>query len=552
MQINIGEITLFIKQLHSLHFVQCAIQMEAIHKNGARCVLHSNIYWNEYSEEQEVLPLTVEYREPSYSFKKFSSFKRDKTCEREILISRFIDRFLRLELSSIRNKEFFVSVQTVVFHGGFDMCQMASLCTIINLRHLFPTKIACYAKNKSIFIFSDEELLSFSLEGIYTSIEIENMLLEAKKDFEEYFNGLLQIKSQYDMQNMNSKVSIPKIKRIDRKSDEIRKMELTHISENSMIFSRGLTSVMCFIDLIFGFDKFLSGERVQKRENILSQYFFPHFATSEGKRKSTSRREIGHSELVRMAFSNVIDHEMIVRIVSETLSADGSSSMAAVCAASATMFKMNLIKEPIAAISIGAFSEQKIIVDLSAIEDKYSLMDCKIVGNQSAFYAIQMDCKKKIPFKTFFKAMEKSKKALLKICNMISKIPRENSYLFTEIDKDRIGYLIGKNGSMKKNICYHIPTKMAISENGKVLVQSENIDLINSLFQFYGRKPVEKAKIAFFASEDFNGQSIKTSIGLINTSQKITGKKNDIIRGTIRDVQDFNINVKEIIPNKKF
>jgi polyribonucleotide nucleotidyltransferase len=543
MQINIGDITLSIKKLHFLHFVQCAIQVEAVHKNGAKCVLHSNIYWKDYTETQDHLPLHVEYKEPSYSFKKFSSFRRDKTCDREILISRFIDRFLRLELSSVKDKEFFFHVQTIVFNNNFDMLQIASLAVIINLRYLFPVEIGCFSKNGKTFVFSKKDLLSFSLEKVCSIEEIQSEILDATTQFEEYFSFLATIESQYVLPKENDIAQ--KISREGRSATEMRPIEITNISDNSMVFSRGATSVMSFIDLIFGFDHFTSGERVQKRDNILSQYFFPHFATQEGRKKPLSRRELGHSELIRTAFSQVVDRDLIIRIVSETLSADGSSSMAAVCAASACLFKMNLINLPIAGISIG-FSD-KILVDLSAEEDRYSIMDCKIVGDGNNICTIQMDCKKRVPFSIFFKALSASKKPIKSIIKQIQSIQRENHYMFTNIDRDKIGYVIGKAGATKKNICYHIPSRMAINENGSVVIYSEDVTLVDLLLEFYGREHKEKSKVAFFALEDFNGQTVKTTIGIVQTNKKVQGQKNDIIIGIVKEGTPTTIQVKEIL-----
>ena len=543
MQIDLGDITLNIKKLHFLHFVQCAIQMEVTDKNGERCVLHSNIYWKDIEEERDFLSLNVEYREPSYSLKKFSSFKRDKYCEREILISRFIDRFVRLELAGEENKDFFISVQTVVFNSAFNMLQLASLCVIVNLRYLFPIQTACFASKGKVVVLSHKEILALSAEGVMTTDEIEEMLSQAKEYCQPFFKSISLIESKYELPVVKDQ----SFERKERKLDQIRDIEITNVSENSMIFSRGATSVMCFIDLIYGFDQFSWGERIYEKENILSQYFFPHFATQEGKRKSTSRREIGHSDLIRAAFKYVLDSHLIVRIVSETLSADGSSSMAAVCAASSTLFKMNLLSQPIAGLSLGSFDGKNIAVDLSAEEDKYSIMDCKIVGDETKLYVIQMDCKNKIPFSLFIKALKTSHKQLEKICKTISKVKKENSYLFTTIDKERIGYVLGKGGATKKNICYHIPSRIAVHESGKVLVCSDDVDLVAKFLQFYGRKPELKDKVAFFALEDFDGQIIKTTIGSVKVTKKIAGKKNDIIVGLIKDISDLTITVKEVL-----
>lgn len=267
----------------------------------------------------------------------------------------------------------------------------------------------------------------------------------------------------------------------------------------SAYFGRGLTKVMSFVtldsiqqELLVKEIEFIGGKR------FMHHYNFPPYCTGEvGSIKGPMRREIGHSALVEKALLPLVpDLETFpyaIRVVSEVLSSNGSTSMASVCASSLALLDAGVpLKRNVAGISIGLVSKGNIenknnwltLVDIQGIEDHYGDMDFKVAGTNVGITALQMDVKiKGITLEILKDALEKAKKARLEILekmNSVKSTPNKISehapkIQRTKIDPEKIGLLIGTGGRTINQIAQETNSEIFIdTEENYVYVICEN------------------------------------------------------------------------------
>lgn len=197
----------------------------------------------------------------------------------------------------------------------------------------------------------------------------------------------------------------------NRAFDEIRPISLTTgilpRSKGSAMFTRGATTVMASVVSTIHERDILCEESATffKKRKFYLQYNFAGYCSGEQYKNKRARREIGHSKLASNAIKGTINVQQATRLSAETLSADGSSSMATVCAASLALYNGGYTSDLVAGISIGLFGD-KFVTDLTAFEDSVSLMDCKVAGTRNGITAVQLDSKSIIPMSQFFAGLE--------------------------------------------------------------------------------------------------------------------------------------------------
>ncbi len=255
-----------------------------------------------------------------------------------------------------------------------------------------------------------------------------------------------------------------------RKLEDIRPIECkvnalprTH---GSAIFTRGQTQSLAVITLGTSSDEqFIEALEGETTKNFMLHYSFPPFSVGEIKMlRGPSRREVGHGALAEKSLLPVIpskeEFPYTIRIVSEILESNGSSSMASACAASLSLMDAGVpIKEPVAGIAIGLISDgkrYKILTDIAGAEDHYGDMDFKVAGTKKGITAIQLDTKiDGLTIGITEEALQRAKKARLAVlANMESALaaPRETLSEYApkiksfEIDPDKIGTVIGPGG----------------------------------------------------------------------------------------------------------
>ncbi len=285
-----------------------------------------------------------------------------------------------------------------------------------------------------------------------------------------------------------------------RKPDEIRdiqiEIDVLPSAHGSAVFTRGQTQSLGVVTLGSGNDfqlvESLYGEEQKK---FMLHYNFPPFSTGEVKKLGPpARREIGHGNLAERAIKAVLpkeeDFPYVIRVVSEILESNGSSSMASVCSASLALMAAGVpIKAPVAGIAMGLITgnspdEYIILHDIAGIEDHYGDMDFKVAGTRKGITAFQLDIKTTgLSIKILKDALiqaEKSRNFILdKMDEVISK-PRESLsenaplILSVQIDTDKIGELIGPGGKIIKGIIEKTGANIWVEQDGKVMISARN------------------------------------------------------------------------------
>ena len=303
-------------------------------------------------------------------------------------------------------------------------------------------------------------------------------------------------------------------KRVDgRGIDEIRplnaEIDLLSRVHGSGMFTRGQTQVLSITTLGTARDaQMLDGidEDVEKR--YIHHYNFPSYSVGETKpSRGPGRREIGHGALAERALLPVIpsmeEFPYTIRVVSEVLSSNGSTSQGSVCGSTLALMAAGVpIKAPVAGISCGLISEGDrfmTMVDIQGLEDFFGDMDFKVAGTKKGITAIQMDLKVHgLTPEIIKEAFEKTYKARMYILDeimlpVISEPRTELSayapkLLTTKIDVEKIGDVIGKQGKVIQKICAECNCKVDVEEDGTIFVTAVDIndanralDIINTI-----------------------------------------------------------------------
>ena len=264
-------------------------------------------------------------------------------------------------------------------------------------------------------------------------------------------------------------------------------------THGSGLFNRGLTQVLCIATLgSFRQEQQLDGLGIEESKRFLHHYNMPPFATGEVKRiGNPGRREIGHGALAERALIPMIpkseEFPYTIRLVSEVLSSNGSTSMASTCAATLALMDAGIpIKKPVAGISVGLVSGDNnkfvLLTDIEGIEDNYGDMDFKVAGTTEGITAIQLDTKLKgLPFSIFPETLENARVTRLKILDVMHQTiaaPRAEVSRYAprmykmKIDVEKIGAVIGTGGKTIRAITEQTKATIDIEDDGTVIIGS--------------------------------------------------------------------------------
>lgn len=283
--------------------------------------------------------------------------------------------------------------------------------------------------------------------------------------------------------------------RVDgRKLDEIREISIkTNILPNahgSALFTRGETQVLAICTLGAESDA-QSVENLSekgKKEKFLFHYNFPSFSTGEAYPiGSVGRRELGHGNLAKRALESSIEAEQTIRIVSEVLESNGSSSMASVCGGSLSLFAAGLNpKFLVAGIAMGLVKEGEkyaILTDIAGVEDAEGDMDFKVAGNSEGITALQMDIKiSDISMEILARALDSARLARRVILEKMERareqiilndnLPKSESF---SVPQAKIPLIIGQGGKNIKRIIEQFEVSIDIAkDSGKITIFSAN------------------------------------------------------------------------------
>ena len=326
----------------------------------------------------------------------------------------------------------------------------------------------------------------------------EEELAEVGKFISTYFSEVKKKAVRWVMLNER--------KRLDgRNFDEIRpiwaEVDYLPMVHGSAVFTRGETQSLTTLTLGGKMDEqLIDGATFQGTEKFLLHYNFPPFSTGEAKPlRGTSRREIGHGNLALRALKPVLpaDNPYTIRIVSDILESNGSSSMATVCAGTLALMDGGVqIKAPVSGIAMGLVADEgkfAVLSDILGDEDHLGDMDFKVTGTAKGITACQMDIKVDgLPYEVLTQALEQAKQGRLHILGKITETIAEPRSTFKpqtprieafNVPNEMIGAIIGPGGKIIQAMQKETKTTITIEElptgEGRVQILSNNGDDMN-------------------------------------------------------------------------
>ena len=331
-----------------------------------------------------------------------------------------------------------------------------------------------------------------------STIENFTEVFAGRDDVEECLKQVKKILDKMEADEVRRLITDKKIRPDGRKVDEIRpldaQIDLLPRTHGSALFTRGQTQSLATTTLgALGEHQILDGLGLEDSKRFMLHYNFPAFSVGEtGRYGAPGRREIGHGALGERALAQVIPSEeefpYTIRVVSEILESNGSSSQATICAGCLSLMAAGVpIKAPVAGIAMGLVTKGKkytILTDIQGLEDHMGDMDFKVAGTKEGICALQMDIKIKGVTKSILKeALAQAKKARLEILdvmeNCIDKPRKELSPYAPKIatfniDPEKIKDVIGRGGEMITKIILEASNVKSVNDKDAVKVDLED------------------------------------------------------------------------------
>jgi len=506
---------------------------------GDTLILATAVMAKKPREEVDYMPLMVDYEEKLYAAGKIKGsrwVKREgRPSDEAILTGRLIDRCLRPlfderirndiqviitvfsidedndpDIPAIIGASLALGISNISWDGPIGACRIA----IINKQIILNASYGCRRKADLDLVVAGPKNQINMLEGEAKEIQEEHVVKAVDvglKYIQEIINFQEQIiqdinptKIKLDLQNLPDDPEKPEKlvengKRVDGRgvsdirpiSVEVGLLPRTH---GSGLFNRGETQVLSIVTLGSPSDEqFLETMEIEGRKRFMHHYNFPPYSVQEvAPLRGPGRREIGHGALVERSLMPVIPNQenfpYTIRVVSEVLSSNGSSSMASVCATSLALMDAGVpIKKSVAGIALGLSEDHKtILTDIQGPEDRYGLMDFKVAGTETGITAVQMDVKTTgIDLVLLQKAFVQSKEARFEILQKMQKAiasPRQElsplaPRIYTiNIPPKNIGDIIGKGGKTIREITEKTNVDIDIQDDGLVTITSEKAE----------------------------------------------------------------------------
>ncbi|MEG2311572.1 MAG: polyribonucleotide nucleotidyltransferase [Bacilli bacterium] len=363
-----------------------------------------------------------------------------------------------------------------------------------------------------------------------------------KDELKELTTKIQLVLSDIEYRDFRNIIVKEKLRSDGRKMTEIRPLstaiDLLPRTHGSALFTRGETQSLSVTTLgALGEHQILDGLGIEDSKRFILHYNFPQFSVGEtGRYGSPGRREIGHGALGERALLQVIPSEeefpYTIRVVSEILESNGSSSQASICAGCMSLMAAGVpIKAPVAGIAMGLITngdEYTILTDIQGLEDHLGDMDFKVAGTKNGICALQMDIKIKGINRNILKeALDQAKVARMEILDVIAKEikePRKEVSKYAPktvtfmINPEKIKDVIGKGGEMIT----------------KIILEASNVISVND---------INAVKVDL---ED-DGRVI-----IYHTSQEIIDKTADMIKNIIKEVETDKIYTAKVVKVEEF
>jgi polyribonucleotide nucleotidyltransferase len=376
---------------------------------------------------------------------------------------------------------------------------------------------------------------------------------------------------------IRQRIAIKKIRPDGRAAEEIRPIDVevsvTPRTHGSALFTRGQTQVLSSVALGTTREEMrLDTLGLETSKRYFHHYNFPPFSVGEaGRLGGPKRRDIGHGALAERALVPMIpsqeDFPYTIRVVSETLESNGSSSMASVCGSSLSLMDAGVpLKKPVAGIAMGLIKEGDeyiVLTDIAGVEDHLGDMDFKVAGTHEGITALQMDIKiTGVSFEIMRDALAQAKNArefILGKMEAVIEAPRGELSKYApgistiKIDPEKIGLLIGKGGETIRSLQEEFESQIDVNDEGQVLVYASNRELGDALVDRI-RSMTKEVEIG----DEFSGKVVKTTTfgafvelakgtdGLLHISNVAPGRRIATVEEVLNKGDELNVRVVEV------
>lgn len=337
---------------------------------------------------------------------------------------------------------------------------------------------------------TSDELAEYITSQFIGNPELAKKLKEAAQIFEEEIDRIVH-------KNILEGEKRPDGRKIDQLREISAEVGILPHSHGTGLFNRGTTQALSSLTLASpGMEQWVETMEIElTKKRFMHHYVFPPFSVGEtGRMGWASRRDIGHGALAERALEPLIPSKdqfpYTIRVVSEILSSNGSSSMASVCGSSLAMMDGGVpIKAPAAGIAMGLMFDEKgekfkVLTDIQGPEDHHGDMDLKVAGTRDGITAMQMDVKVEgIDEKILEKVLEQARKARLEILDHMAKAIKEPRAELSKyaprvktikIDPEKIRMVIGPQGKVINEIIEKTGVEIDIEQDGSVFITSDS------------------------------------------------------------------------------
>ncbi len=374
-----------------------------------------------------------------------------------------------------------------------------------------------------------------------------------------------------------------KVRLDGRKTDEIRpiwsEVDALPAAHGSSIFTRGETQSLTTVTLGTKLDeKIIDTVLVQGKEKFTLHYNFPPFSTGDARPvRGLSRREVGHGNLAHRALKKVMpsdeENPYAIRVVSDILESNGSSSMATVCAGTLALMDAGIkIRKPVSGIAMGLISDKEtgkyaVLSDILGDEDHLGDMDFKVTGTRDGITATQMDIKVDgLSYEILAQALEQAKVGRMHILDKIEETisePREDlkphapRIIMIKIAKEMIGAIIGPGGKVIQELQAETGTTIVVEEKngmGEVNIFGDNkegldaaLAKINSIVEVPEVGKVYKGKVKSIVAFGAFVEILPGKEGLLHISE-IEWRKIPTVEEVLKEGQEIEVKLLDVDP----
>jgi polyribonucleotide nucleotidyltransferase len=376
---------------------------------------------------------------------------------------------------------------------------------------------------------------------------------------------------------IRERIAVNKKRPDGRSENEIRDITIevgvTPRTHGSALFTRGQTQALSVVAMgTLKEEMRLDTLGLETKKYYWHHYNFPPFSVGEaGRMGGVKRRDIGHGALAERALAPMIpsieDFPYSIRVVSDILESNGSSSMASVCGSSLSLMDAGVpIKRPVAGIAMGLIKEGSdyvVLTDIAGVEDHLGDMDFKVAGTDRGITALQMDIKiTGVTFDILRDALAQAKEARTFILGKMQDVigaPREQLSQFApriqtiQIDPSQIGLLIGKGGETIRGLADEFESQIDVNDDGQVLIYSANGDLGDALVERI-RMMMKEVEVG----DEYDGKVVKTTTfgafielakgtdGLLHISNVSPGERVETVEDVLNKGDEVKVRVVEV------